>query len=279
MIYLNGVEVKFEKFPNNEIKLNCPINLDNVQTITLKWLTNDDLFSLGVLKRHVDKDRYLRRTINLIIYYMPYSRMDRTEGNTAFTLKYACKLINDMDFDTVTVCEPHSDVTCALLDRSEALPITERLFKRGMRNSWFDFNHKLDFVCFPDAGAEKSYSNIGDFNKIIGMKSRDWETGHINRYDMYNTTELSMVGRRAIIIDDLCSKGGTFIYAANELRKRGITEVYLLTTHCEYSIFAGDLLKDGSPVDHVFTTNTIINTEYAEDNLSVYDIKRFTYTY
>ena len=58
----------------------------------------------------------LGRNVHLIIPYMPYSRMDRTEGHTVFTLKYFANIINGLGFNKITVCEPHSDVTPALLN-------------------------------------------------------------------------------------------------------------------------------------------------------------------
>ena len=65
-----------------------------------------------------------------------------------------------------------------------------------------------------------------------------------------------------IIIDDLCSKGGTFEYAARILKSLGAKKVYLVVTHCEENIFNGKLLDNNSPIDKIFTSKSILSTEH-----------------
>lgn len=77
------------------------------KTIKLKFENDEDITHLIFLKGHLDENKAKTK---LIIGYMPYSRMDRTEGMRVFTLKYLCKIINSLNFESVEIYEPHSDV-------------------------------------------------------------------------------------------------------------------------------------------------------------------------
>ena len=97
MIYLNGEKVDVKKFPNGESLINSEnlkIKYDDINIIKLKFENDEDITHLIFLKGHLDE---LRVKCSLEIAYMPYSRMDRTEGMTVFTLKHLCKLINSLN--------------------------------------------------------------------------------------------------------------------------------------------------------------------------------------
>lgn len=58
--------------------------------------------------------------------------------------------------------------------------------------------------------------------------------------------------------DNLCSKGGTFILNAEKLKEMWAGKIYLAVTHCEDTMFDGDILKNDL-VTKVFTTNSILS--------------------
>ena len=209
------------------------------------------MIKLMFVKRYLD-DRNVRCA--LTIYYMPYSRMDRIEGNSAFTLKYTAALINALQFDTVTVIEPHSDVTLALLDRSKAEYPAITLLGEVVEEVGFE--REQDYLFFPDAGAQKRYSKVNGYKQLVGYKARDFATGRIKSMDVVGQVE--RCDFKAIIVDDLCSYGGTFLLGAEKLRELGAAQVYLLVGHCENSIYDGKLLASGM-IDRIYTTNTILS--------------------
>ena len=82
-------------------------------------------------------------------------------------------------------------------------------------------------------------------------------------------------GSKCIIIDDLCSKGGTFAWAGSILKSLGASEVYLIVSHCEETIFNGKLLTEDSPISKVYTSTSIMckehpNIEYMDVNVANY---------
>ncbi|MFD2330183.1 ribose-phosphate pyrophosphokinase [Cohnella sp. GCM10020058] len=269
MIRLNGQTLVFETYPNGETRVKGDQILalargTDGNRIALKYETDADLIKLLFVKSYLD-DRGLGPA-SLDIYYMPYSRMDRTEGSSAFTLKYTAQMINAMNFERVTVVEPHSDVTLALLDRSQALYPTLELLGRVTAETGFD--PAADYLFFPDAGAQQRYGQVEGFRQLVGRKKRDFATGRIQKLDVAG--DVDRTGFKAIIVDDLCSYGGTFLLSAERLRELGASQIYLLVTHCENAIHQGKL-SASELIERVYATDTILDGP-STDFIQIYPI-------
>jgi ribose-phosphate pyrophosphokinase len=259
MILLNGEIAKFEKFPNGEVKFitkglkSYPIN-----QVTLKYEDDSDLIKLMFVSQ------FLGQNYNeLHIDYMPYSRMDRVEDGSFFTLKYVCDFINILGFDEVYVLEPHSDVTPALLNNCHIVSVTTKLLWKVINHT--RFNQDTDYLFYPDAGAQKRYAKLSNIKQLVGLKHRDFASGKI--------TSMKVIGDhqwpidKVIIVDDISSYGGTFVMAAKELKEiHKVRKVYLLVTHCENSIFNGSVLNSGL-IDGVFTTDSLLKDDGRESDL------------
>lgn len=271
MIQLNRRVINFGRFPigEKELKLNEIKNCKATMYITLKYESDEDIINLIFLKRALDDYYVGTKSIILCITYMPYSRMDRTEDTKAFTLKYICELINNLKFYKVYVITPHSDVCVALLDRCEVTDYSKELFDKY--NNKLKFNNSYDYVYFPDMSAEKLRGRVINVpNTLVGNKHRDFETGNIDRLDVYgdisNITEQSKI----VMIDDLCSRGTTFIKGAEKLRELGFKRIDLIVTHCEKAIFDGEIFKNNL-IDKVWTTNSIIDESVLESDMQLKD--------
>lgn len=178
-------------------------------------------------------------------------------------LKYFCRFINDLHFDSVQVMDPHSDVSVTLLDRLFYIDPTP-LVKQAVDES------RAQYIFFPDDGAAKRYGPVYNFRPYLnGKKNRDWATGVINGLSVENPMGLKddFHGKHIIIIDDICSRGGTFVHAGAALKAMGFAKIDLCVTHCEKTIFAGKLLSSDSPINHIYTTDSIFKGEH--DKISV----------
>ncbi len=264
MIKVNGQVINFDKFPNGETLppggVGVLFGVNN--NIEFRYESDQDLIHLLFIGRYLNGFKN-----NLHIRYMPYSRMDHGDGNAFQTLKYVCELINSLAFHTVTVDEPHSDVTCALLDNVRAVNITEQLLPEVVELVGFDPDH--DYLFFPDAGAQKRYAHMTAHatgcRSAVGFKHRDQATGRLNgQMDVIGFPlalhESDPARCKVIIVDDLCSYGGTFVMASKKLREMGANEVYLLVAHCEHSMWDGELLNH---VEGLYTTDSITDLTYA----------------
>ena len=261
MIKLNGEILEFTQFPNGETNVNGDqlrgLAYWGENVVELKYESDGDLVKLMFVKKYLDN--IAPRTSSLTIAYMPYSRQDRVEGNSVFTLKYVAEFINQLGFTSVSIAEPHSDVTMALVDRSSATYLTVNMTNDILE--YIDFNVDTDYLFYPDAGAAKRYSKlICGCKVLVGFKDRDFATGRIKSLEVVG--DIPEPGFKVIIVDDLCSRGGTFVLAVEELKKRGASEVYLVVAHCENSIADGDILKDNGLITKVFTTDSILSVEH-----------------
>ncbi|AME04821.1 hypothetical protein [Bacillus sp. SDLI1] len=275
MIAVNGKKVEFTEFPNGELNLNHKsidvlANSDSATNVGFKFENNTDLIKLMFVKRYLDQLKI--KTTSLSISYMPYSRMDRSENGSPFTLKYVAQFINELGFSEIEVYEPHSDVTTALLNRVQPNFINFNLINLVKRIVRFDENK--DYLMFPDAGASKRYSRMKAKNVLVGHKHRDFETGEIKGLELVGDIR-GANGRQVIIVDDLSSRGGTFVHSSKKLREHGFSNVFLLVAHAENTIFKGELFNH---IDTVFTTDSILteqnnweNKKY-ESKLKVYNI-------
>ena len=90
MIKLNGTELVFKTFPNGETLVDgdaITALMAEQNTLAFKYENDSDLIKLMFVKQYLDSRKV---HADLTIAYMPYSRMDRIEGASVFTLKYVC---------------------------------------------------------------------------------------------------------------------------------------------------------------------------------------------
>lgn len=241
MITLNGQEVKFGQFPNKETNLPfADLIIEKVSTV--KWIYEDDsdFFKIALLKNFLDDMNCV--TVNLICTYFPHSRMDRVNGFYAVSLNTAAEIINNLCFEAVSVREPHSPLTINLLDNSFgeewcAARVADVLLREN-----------YDSIFLPDYGALKRYEDV-DIPKRIkishGKKMRDFESGNIETLEIRGD-----IGSRVLIVDDLCSRGGTFVRGSKLLKEKGAERVGLLVAYCEENVYSGELF------DHINTMYT-----------------------
>jgi ribose-phosphate pyrophosphokinase len=267
MITVNGMNVDWTKFPNGEIGLD--LRGDSAH-LTWSYQGDHEIFQLGILA-----NQFVISSLD--IKYLPYSRMDRVKGDWAFTLKNVCKAINDCKFMRVDVAEPHSDVSMALLNDAEAYYPTALYFDQVCKN--IGFVKGTDYLVFPDAGAEKRYSGMYPGHRyLVGTKLRNFDTGKIEAFRLVQVTNPGFEANQAIIIDDLCSYGGTFLATANELERGfGIKDVTLLVAHLETSVHRGHLL-DSDVVKRIYATRSIyhptdVNALRPHEKIKLYEVE------
>lgn len=159
--------------------------------------------------------------------------------------------------------DPHSNVSPALINNISVVQPDKYIWQAI---NWIGSNPML---CYPDEGAAKRYSDLIDADYVFGIKHRNWETGKIERFEL--TTPEKVCGRDVLIVDDICSRGGTFTHTARALKEAGAEDIYLYVSHCENTIFDGLVLTDGM-ISRVFTTDSIYRG--AHENVTVTMLQR-----
>ncbi len=266
MIKVGNVEVKAGQFPDHSLLVKFDPYDDDFEcdrgAIKFEWYYENDaeLFILVCLKRHIDQHHSGHNSV-LTLPYIPHARMDRVKSDEdVFTLKYFCETINHLNFNIVWVRDAHSYVSLALLNNVQQEPIN--CFVKSALNQ-----SGANAVFFPDEGAMKRYSDMFDMPYAFGNKCRDWETGKIIGYDIVHSDNIK--GKDVLVVDDICSRGGTFYHSAKALKAAGANKIYLYITHCENTILEGELLTSGL-VEKVYTTNSIFTKEH--DMIEVFEL-------
>lgn len=260
MLKLNDRIVEINRFPDSTllIKENVPKNFDDSTKATVTWLfeSNEELVALIYLTRHLQSHGVGK--IHLNMPYIPNARQDRVKTDEdVFTLKYFAEVINSLRFASVTVLDPHSTVSEALIDNIIVLKPKENIEKVIAKIERPD---ALLTMFYPDEGAMKRYSGMIERPYTFGIKKRDWETGQIAGLDVSGMTE-KIRGSDILIVDDISSRGGTFYFSAKKLKELGAQKIYLYISHCENTILEGEVLTSGL-IDRVFTTNSIFTKQH-----------------
>lgn len=221
-------EIKMFVFSGGEVQVKIPFISSTKSYVCVNADIRDaeGILALALIKNAIDNQEI--KNVRLSMPYVPYARQDRVcnEGE-AFSLKVFCDMINNMNFDKVYICDPHSDVTPALLNNVIVNP-QENCFKSVVFTSDF-------LLISPDAGANKKTlalaKRLGHDTFIRADKIRDVSNGQIKETVVYGDVE----GKKCMIVDDICDGGATFIFLTQELKKKGAKEVYLYVTHGIFS--------------------------------------------
>jgi ribose-phosphate pyrophosphokinase len=159
-------------------------------------------------------------------------------GDTLFTAKSVGKIINSLGCRQVTVLDPHSDVSSAVIDRCRVVHVDE-IWK----------NHKgaanLDgyaAVIAADAGGIKRAKRIANLLQLplkVADKTRDVSTGKVTGFKVEDLSDLFKEGSPAgsevdvpkvLVVDDLSDGGGTFVGLGEVLDAEGV-DADLFVTH------------------------------------------------
>lgn len=250
MVKVNDQIIEIGKFPDGTLHITPP----SVSGVTITWFyeNNEEMITVLFLARHYQN---IGMPVRLVMPYIPNARQDRVKSNQdLFTLKYFSEFINKIGFISVTVLDPHSSVSEALINNL-IIENPKKYIKRVLGVPYDKENPNSIVVFYPDEGAMKRYSGLISCPYVFGIKRRDWTTGKIEGLDVVGEINL-IAGHDVLIIDDICSRGGTFYHSAKKLKELGANHIYLYVSHCEPTILDGEIFTSGL-IDKVFTTDTI----------------------
>lgn len=260
MLKINGEEVKINRFPDGTLLMK---QRKHYGSVTITWLfeSNEELVALIFLVGHLREKGV--EWIFLEMPYIPNARQDRVqELEDVFTLKYFANTINMLNFDGVMVADPHSYTSCALINKVQTIDVGEIIIGAISKNEhmYEELSEDNLRMFFPDEGSMKRYSKMFEIPYTYGLKVRDWKSGKIQGLNVIGE-EADIKGRTILIVDDICSKGGTFYHSAKKLKELGAGKIYLYVTHCENTILNGKLIDSGL-IEKVFTTNSIFTKKH-----------------
>lgn len=265
MITLNGKPVEIGSFPDGTIMMKQGYDL-SCRTIRIDWKYEDDREFLALIYlvkhlRNIGKQGNIGYRFVLGMPYIPNARMDRVKNmEDVFTLKYFAEILNSLEFDEVIVFDPHSSVSEALIDNLRTRPVGLKCQILKAIISIPDRGANGLLMFYPDEGSMKRYSGMIDSPYAFGIKRRNRETGVIEGLDVAGAVD-QIAGRDILIVDDICSRGGTFYHSAKKLKELGARNIYLYVSHCENTVLEGELLK-GDLIKKLYTTDSIFTKSH-----------------
>lgn len=204
---------------------------------------------------------------HLVLPCVPGARQDRLndEGDYLFTLKGIAQLVNARNFETVVVCDPHSDVTPALIDRCTALhPVdmlkldVERMNEAGYVG-----------VITPDGGAIKRAQGVASalgLPLIHGWKKR--QLTDKSKLGGFGCEELPVYDGKYLVVDDLCDGGGTF------LGLRGVIPEAQLDLYVTHGLFTKGLDILFREFETIITTDSVLRPVVEDERFIVLPVCR-----
>lgn len=252
---------KFTITPTTKIKIISPFN---------SWLNLELIISAhAAIKNYVKELNqeitltneglevqipHLDPAIHLFTPYFLGARSDRDfhDGSAHYLKEIIAPIINNQKFASVTCYDPHSDVLEASVDRF--VKITNKSIVEYALKA---LNLTDYYFISPDAGSNKK---IYDLAKAVGFtgevvrcdKLRDLASGKIIETVVYYE---DLQGKDCIIIDDVCSYGGTYKAIAKKLKEKNAGKIWLITSHWEGVADTASLAESG--ISGVFTTDSI----------------------
>ncbi len=225
-------------------------------TIRARLHTADDLFDL-LLTENALIETFGSLPIDIEIPYLPYARQDRVcAPGQAFSLAVMARVLGPATpTRRIAVWDCHSTVGIDLTGATNVDASNVVLSHPALRDLIQQPNTVL--VC-PDKGARSRCQHmataLGDVPLVYCEKVREPKTGRISGVSV---SVDNLAGKTAVITDDICDGGMTFIKIAEQLRANQVEKVILFVTH---GIFSKGLDVFNGLIDHVFTTNSFPQT-------------------
>ncbi len=197
-----------------------------------------DFMELAQLKDALDAMPNKFYYTRLDLPYLPFARADRRfVPGDSFGLRVFANLINSLHFHTVDTFDVHSKVAAQeipnlvnldpILHYDQLGPIIERLGR-----------DRLALIA-PDKGAAYRYDlESFELPVLTAEKVRDSKTGKLSGFKI---DEVVKEYRKALIVDDICDGGGTFIGLAEEVHK--VNPNIELSLYVSHGIFSQGLAK------------------------------------
>jgi ribose-phosphate pyrophosphokinase len=278
-------QIVFEKFvfPGGEPHIKIISKFGELVDVTVssRLSNSDDVITLHIALDALFNSGWLGE-VHLTIPYFPGARQDRrmTYGEPLSAKVYA-NMINDWSLQSVSILDPHSDVTPALLENVEVITNHKFIEKVVKDITALDVLHHNDMfdknlvLVSPDAGAEKKIHGVAkavEADAIIKCsKIRDVNTGRLSGFQVHAQ---DLAGLDCLIVDDICDGGGTFIGLAEELKMKKAGKLYLAVTH---GIFSKGLEELEQHFETIYTTDSWFdaNETYADTYLAGGILKQF----
>lgn len=218
------------------INLKCSIHPQDKILIKARLNNSNNIMELIMLADALTDVIDENTILDLFAPYMPYSRADRIVGNgggDADGLLQFCSLIENF-FKRIYTLDMHSQAGLETLTETNAEISNHIPYEKFVRNLVKIYDIKDYCLVAPDAGSQDKVNYFANILKVpvfqLEKKRDQSEKGKIVSFSPVNEYPGT---KNAIILDDICDGGGTFIQAASCIPRP--TKLFLGITHGIFS--------------------------------------------
>jgi ribose-phosphate pyrophosphokinase len=247
-------KIQIETFPDEEIGVQILENVRGKDVFVLQTIARHPNLYLMELLIIVDAlKRASARSITAVIPFFGYARQDRKTlndsqgGRVPITAKLVANMLEKAGVSRVLTMDLHAEQIQGFFD----IPV-DNLFARSLlveavrKEGW-----KTGIVVAPDIGSIRLARAFAEKLKVP-YAMVDKRRVSAKRVEA-NALSGNVQGKDVILIDDICSTGGTLSTAAWVCKKNGAKSVRAAVTH---GLFVGTAFED-SAIDKMLVTDTI----------------------
>ncbi len=245
-------ELDLRTFPDGEISVQVKQSVRGqdcfiVQSVSLH--PNDYLMELLVL---IDAlKRASARRIVPVITYFGYARQDRKDKpRVPITAKLVADLLQAAGASRVLAMDLHAEQVQGFFD----IPVDHLHGRPELVQALKEFDFDPMIVVAPDVGSIKLARS---FAVPLGVEMAIVDKRRMSAEEVEVTTLIGEVeGLNVVLVDDICSTGGTLIKAAQICRDQGAKRVVAAVTH---PLMVGSAVHqlEESCIEKLFVGNTI----------------------
>lgn len=275
-----------DKFSNGEIKVEFYENIRNGDVFILQTGSSDSKNSINdyLMELFAIVDTCVKssaRTITVLLPCYPYARSDKKDNPRVPIMgSVVFRTLESIGVTRIVSLDLHS----GQIQGFGKIPC-DNLFAIGihignLNNTYFndmaidELNRKYVLVS-PDNGGTKrieAYAKILKLNFVTMHKQRDYSKSSTILKTILIGDARTIIGKTAIIIDDMVDTMGTMIAVANQLERMGVKEVIIIASHGIFSGAACERINKCNIVEKVIVTNSIDQTDHKKKSNKIEDI-------
>lgn len=197
----------------------------------------------------------------LILPYIPGARQDRSNptGDVLTTVHSVAEMINNREFKSVVVLDPHSPEATRVIRNVKSFPLEMVAWANNAELR----TKRYDGIIAADKGGKERAEEMAVAMRVpvyYGGKTRDVSTGRLSGF----TLEFIPYNGHYLVVDDICDGGGTFVGLADKIRETGST-ADLYVSHGIFSKGTRELLE---AYKTIYTTDSLAGSE-RDNNVTV----------
>lgn len=258
-------KVLFEPFPDGEIYAQILENVRGREVFVVQTVARRPNYYLMELLIMIDAlKRASAKSIIAVIPYFGYSRQDRKDKpRVPITAKLVADLLATAGATRVLTMDLHAGQIQGFFD----VPVDNLYARPSIGEA---IKKRVDttnlVVMAPDLGATKiarAYANhLGAELAVMDKRRKSIEEVEI--FSILGEVE----NKDVILVDDMCSTGGTLIAAAQACKDKGAKKIFVAFTHGLLVGNAGALIESDC-IERIFLSNTVPLPEAFEQSSKI----------